>query len=48
MCKMTIGYRHRSERQNSRTGCMVLKNGCADFLIDCSAISSTQQEVLGL
>ena len=26
---------------------LVLKNGCAD-LVDCSAISSTQQEVLGL
>ena len=52
MCKMTIGCHHRNECQNSRIGwfirmVVVRKNGCAD-LIDRSAISSSQQKVLGL
>ena len=43
MCKMTIGCRHGNERQNLRTGWYLRM-----VAIDRSAISSTQQEVLGL
>ena len=43
---MTIGCHHGNECQNLWTGWFLIKNGCTT-LIDRSAISSTQQEVLG-
>ena len=47
MCKTTIGCCHGNKYQNLQTGWFLRMVG-PNLIIDCSAISSTQQEVLGL